>query len=358
MIFVHLFNDRSGSPTVLSSVIDVVGDPDKDLLFVAEGNGILSSAPIEKRYYRYRRRNSRLLTFFEYLLSQWNLFFSLRKETRDRPRTEEVYVNTAYPFAAALFGWLSGRRVIYHLHEVSITPSIMRWFLWGIVKLTASEIRFVSEHQRKMTGFKHKKTRVIYNAMSRELADVASTAAKCQGDDRFRVLMPSTMRDYKGIPEFFELARAFEGNQEFLFQLVTNDDPDVVDHYLSSLPKAPSNIEMIPRTSNLAPLYQQSDVVVNLSRPEQWIETFGLTILEAMAFGVPVIAPPAGGPIELLSGELEDFLIRGDDLAHLVSTLGDLQSNPDRYSAVSDLCRDRASAFDRALFVDALNSSL
>lgn len=357
MIFVHLFNDRSGSPTVLSSVIDVVGDTDKDILFVAEGNGILSSAPIEKRYYRYRRRNSRLLTFFEYLLSQWHLFFSLRKETRDRPRLEEVYVNTAYPFAAALFGWFFGRRVIYHLHEVSITPPMMRWFLWSVVKLTASEIRFVSEHQRRMTGFKHKNTRVIYNAISRELADVANTTPECQGDGRFRVLMPSTMRDYKGIPEFFEVARAFEENEEFLFQLVTNDDPDVVDHYLSSLPNAPSNIEMIPRTSNLAPLYRQSSVVVNLSRPEQWIETFGLTILEAMTFGVPVIAPPAGGPLELLSGGLEEFLIRGDDLPHLVATLRGLQSNPDRYSRVSHLCRDRATAFDRTLFVEALKSN-
>lgn len=357
MIFVHLFNDRSGSPTVLSSVIEVIGDSERDLLFVAEGNGVLASADIEKRYYRYRRRNSRTLTFFEYLVSQWRLFFLLFKETRNRLQTEEVYVNTAYPFAAGLFGWFSRRRVIYHLHEVSITPSILRWFLWGIVKLTASEIRFVSEHQRKMTGFQHENTRVIYNAMSRELADVANTRPECRGDGRFRVLMPSTMRDYKGVPEFFELARAFEADEEFLFQLVTNDDPDVVDHYVSGLPRVPSNLEMIPRTSDLAPLYRNASLVINLSRPEEWIETFGLTILEAMTFGVPVIAPPAGGPVELLSGHLETFLIGGTDMARLVSTLRNLQSNPKMYAEVSDLCLERASAFDRKLFVDALTAA-
>ena len=88
MIFVHLFNDRSGSPTVLSSVIDVVGDPDNDLLFVAEGNGILSSAPIEKRYYRYRRRNSRLLTFLSTCSASGIYFFRCgrKRATAPEPR--------------------------------------------------------------------------------------------------------------------------------------------------------------------------------------------------------------------------------------------------------------------------------
>ena len=356
MIFVHLYNDRSGSPRVLASVIDVIGDSQRDLLLVARGDGILESTLLEKRYYRYKRRNSRVLTFIEYLISQIALFFLLLKETRRRPGDEQIYVNTAYPCAAALFGWITGRKVIYHLHEVSITPAVMRWFLWGVVKLTATEVRFVSEHQKRISDFKNSKTRVIYNAMSRDLAATSSSKPFGRTDDLFRVLMPSTIRDYKGIPEYLELARLFEKRSDFLFQLVTNDDPEVVDLYLKNLPSLPSNLQVIPRTSDLAPLYAKANLVVNLSRPEEWIETFGLTILEAMSFGIPVIAPPAGGPIELLSDELEEYLIRGDDTDRIAAVLHDLQTEPESYARVSQLCRQRAAAFDWQLFVDSLNS--
>ena len=356
MIFVHLYNDRSGSPRVLASVIDVIGDPSRDLLCVARGDGVLESTVLEKRHYRYKRRNSRVLTFIEYLISQVALFLLLRKETRHRPSDEGIYVNTAYPFAAALFGWLSGRSVIYHLHEISITPAVMRKFLWGVVKLTAAEVRFVSEHQRRISDFKNKKTRVVYNAMSRDLAATANSNSCGRSDDLFRVLMPSTIRDYKGIPEYLELARSFEGCADILFQLVTNDEPEVVEVYLNSVPSLPSNVRLIPRTSDLAPLYRQANLVVNLSRPDEWIETFGLTILEAMSFGVPVIAPPAGGPIELLSNGLEDYLIRGDDIDRLTTVLHDLKNDRDLYDRVSELCRQRAAVFDWQLFVDSLKN--
>ena len=39
---------------------------------------------------------------------------------------------------------------------------------------------------------------------------------------------------------------------------------------------------------------------MNLSDPEGWVETFGMTILEAMAYGIPSIAPSAGGPLEIV----------------------------------------------------------
>jgi glycosyltransferase involved in cell wall biosynthesis len=75
-----------------------------------------------------------------------------------------------------------------------------------------------------------------------------------------------------------------------------------------------------------------------------------------MSFGIPVIAPPAGGPIELLSGGLEDFLIRGDDAVHLASVLSNLQVDKELYKRVSELCRQRAAVFDWQLFVDSLNT--
>jgi len=47
--------------------------------------------------------------------------------------------------------------------------------------------------------------------------------------------------------------------------------------------------------------YQRTAVVMNLSQTDEWIETFGMTILEAQAYECYIIAPPVGGPVELMS---------------------------------------------------------
>lgn len=356
MIFVHLFNDRSGSPRVLASVIEVIGDPERDLLCVGKGDGILETVEIPRSHYRYKRRNSRFLTLFDFLMSQWSLFLLLWRQRHHRPPGEAIYINTAYPFAAGLFGWLCKRKVIYHLHEISITPSLLRRFLWGIVRLTATEVRFVSKHQQEATGLPNKNTRVIYNAVSSNLAGDAAETFQKEVDGKFRVLMLSTLRDYKGIPEYIKLAERFEPYDDYIFQLVTNDDADVVERYLSSRPPVPSNLRIISRTSDLAPLYRRADVVVNLSRPSEWVETFGLTLLEAMSFGVPVIAPPAGGPVELLGETLSDYLILGENLDGLVAAISELKVDGEAYARVSSMCRARAEHFDWRLFADAIKT--
>lgn len=361
MIFVHLFNDRSGSPRVLASVIEVLSDPERDLLCVANGDGILESSPIPRRHYRYRRRNNRTLTLVEYIISQLALFILLLRVTRNRPSNEPIYVNTAYPFAAALFGKWFGREVIYHLHEISITPSLLRRFLWAVVKLTATEVRLVSEHQKRCTNLDHKNVRVIHNAVARKLGEKANETCHQGGNaggqggvEPFRVLMLSTMRDYKGVPEFFELAKQFESNDQYTFELVANDDRDSVTRYLSTMMPLPSNVVISERSDDLAPMYERASVVLNLSRHNEWVETFGLTILEAMSFSVPVIAPPVGGPVEILGSELKDFLVHGYDLDGLVGLIERLREDQQLYYRVSQLCRSRALDFEWSRFVTAI----
>lgn len=54
--------------------------------------------------------------------------------------------------------------------------------------------------------------------------------------------------------------------------------------------------------------------MLNLFPPDHWVETFCLTSLEEMAFGIPVIALPVGGPLEVVSdGQIDPR--QGDVLA-------------------------------------------
>ena len=66
-----------------------------------------------------------------------------------------------------------------------------------------------------------------------------------------------------------------------------------------------NNIKILATQKDLHQHYKNAGLVLNLSRVNQCIETFGLTIIEAMAYGIPVIVPPVGGPSEIVEDDVE-----------------------------------------------------
>jgi len=50
---------------------------------------------------------------------------------------------------------------------------------------------------------------------------------------------------------------------------------------------------------------------MNLSRPNEWLETFGMTILEGIAYGALIVVPTKGAPKELLLNDDMGIAIDG-----------------------------------------------
>lgn len=55
------------------------------------------------------------------------------------------------------------------------------------------------------------------------------------------------------------------------------------------------------RQRDVIKFYNKATVVLNLTDKTQAIETFGMTPLEAMSCGLPVIVPTIGGIAELVT---------------------------------------------------------
>jgi phosphatidylinositol alpha 1,6-mannosyltransferase len=78
------------------------------------------------------------------------------------------------------------------------------------------------------------------------------------------------------------------------------------------------------RGAQLARTYASLDVFVH-SGPH---ETFGQTLQEAAASGVPVVAPAAGGPLDLVDHGVTGFLVEPGDGAAIATTVARLAADP------------------------------
>jgi glycosyltransferase involved in cell wall biosynthesis len=96
------------------------------------------------------------------------------------------------------------------------------------------------------------------------------------------------------------------------------------------------------------PLYHAWDICVSTSA----YETFGMTVLEAMACRCPVVAYPGGSVAEVVGDG--GTVVRDNDFAALVSAVGRLASEPDHRTEMGARARVRAEQFDVRRSVERL----
>jgi glycosyltransferase involved in cell wall biosynthesis len=73
----------------------------------------------------------------------------------------------------------------------------------------------------------------------------------------------------------------------------------------------------------IAPYMQLMDILVNATA----VESFGIVLLEAMALGIPVVAVPSGGPLEIIEPGRSGLLTDGLDADALARPLAKLVSD-------------------------------
>lgn len=357
IVFVHLLNDYSGSPKVLSQVVKIFENQGHDTsLFTAKGNqGFLSGLTNDHFTYFYKRYENKYLTLIMFMISQMSLFFKLLKY---RKSDVLIYVNTMLPFGAGLAGKLMRKPVCYHVHESHVKPAIFKRFLRLIIQKTASKVIFVSKSLAELEAFDNIKQEIIYNALPSELVELAkSNQYEWKKQGHFNVLMICSMKDYKGVKEFLSIASSCEEIKHLKFNLLLGANQVELESYFKNL-IIPKNVELISKKKDVVPYYQNASLLLNLSRVDQWVETFGLTIIEAMAFGVPVIVPPVGGPAEIVSDGKEGYLISSYEIEGIVNKIVHLSENEEICLKMSDLAQKRCGDFEEGKFAQEILKSI
>jgi len=351
IVFIHSLNNFTGSPNVLSVIVKgllIKGYP--ITLITSKGDGFLSDIKgIKYKYTCYRWTNNTLYTLLLLMVSQIQTFFYILFLPR---KDRHYYINTIIPFGAALACKLSHKEYTYHVHENMQQDKIIYALLRWVYKYCNHKTIFVSNYL-KGTALKCRNSITIYNALEENFtAKVINFRQQQTKENGKAILMIASLRRFKGIYEFAEIARALP---QYSFELILAATQEEVNTFISETGII-NNLKVYSRQKDLHPFYQRSRLLLQLSHPESWIETFGLTILEAMYYGIPSIVPDVGGPLELIDDGQNGYAINPHKTDQIISKIKELMEDEILYNRFSKAALDKSKTFSEEKMINEIEA--
>lgn len=309
------------------------------------------------------------VTFHEVRIGAYPLFehppYSLAlavalEEIAVRERLDVIHAHYAIPHAAC--AWLA-REIMAEKHDVGIVttlhgtditlvgqdPSYFSLTKFSIERsdaLTAVS-RFLREETYRAFACDGCEIAVIPNFVS--LADYHPAGATERGphSDEKVLMHVSNMRPVKRL---LDIVRVFAQVQAALPArlVLVGDGPDrdAAEREARALGVS-SKVRCVGKVDDIADALRSADLYLLPSQTE----SFGLSALEAMATGVPVVGTRVGGLPEVVEHGVSGFLGEVGDVDGLARGAIDLLRDGARWQAASRAARERAARFDTAKVV-------
>jgi glycogen(starch) synthase len=175
---------------------------------------------------------------------------------------------------------------------------------------------------------------VIYQGIPLDRFPRKPTAARRSGP--FRVLYTGQLHPYKGVHTLVEAVgrvAAQRGRDEVALTVAGTGAPDYVAGLARAAAGLPVTFLGFEGHDRMPALYRDHDAFVF---PSIWQEPFGLTFLEAMASGTPVVSTTGGGHGECLVDGENALTFRAADAASLASCLERLMADPELGRRLAD----------------------
>jgi glycosyltransferase involved in cell wall biosynthesis len=146
---------------------------------------------------------------------------------------------------------------------------------------------------------------------------------------------------YKGIPVLLEAAAALQGSHPSVHFAYAGDGPALEDFRRQADARRLSRFHFLGKRTDVPELVGSATVAVV---PSLWAEAFGLTVVEAMAAGVPVVASSVGGISELIDQGETGMLVPPGDASALAAALRELLDDPVLRARMGPKARETAWA--------------
>lgn len=308
-------------------------------------------ARIERRIYSYFHHKEYYNYFIEYYFEK--VYADLKERDYDCILLEN---SPGHAYKLSQRGY---KNIILHLHN-DLLNSKTRYHdaifngLTGI--LTVSD--YVKE--RVSTILPSEKIQTVYNGIDLNSFSpkmITSVHRKDVGfsEDDFVMVYSGRINKEKGIAEIIDSMLHFKDNPQIKLLVLGSsffENANSEDTFVRSLKDKAKEIEsrivftgFVPY--NDVPDYLRlADIAV---LPSMWEEPFGLTIVEAMAVGLPLITTRSGGIPEICEG-VATILEKDNIVNNLSSAILDLYEHPQKRKQMSAASVERAKLFDKETY--------
>lgn len=305
ILFFHTLNDYSGSTRVLSSIISEEYKDQKVTIITQRNkdNGFLSLLPnirlLDIWIPKVKGKTIPIITPLGWRIHALLLGFIYGR------KYEVFYINTILPYYASFVARLYGKKIIWHIHEKFIIRTLSVRLAEYVFNHTPAHRIFVSKYLKgQYINNKNCTWEIKYNKLPYSFISQIKKKP-IEERNRNQILMIASLTLTKGLDMFVKLAELIPDCD---FSLILNANIAAINNFFLKY-NVPENCKLISAQSNIHPFLHETDLLLNLSNPTICVETFGMTILEAMSYGIPAIVPNVGGPTELVKNGFNGYLV-------------------------------------------------
>ena len=308
-------------------------------------------AKIERRIYKYLHKNEYYNYFIEYYFEK--VYSDLKNNEFDYILLENS------PGLAYKLSERGYKNILLHLHNdlLNSHSRCHEEIARNIVKVIT-----VSNYIKKSvsTVYPCKNIYTVYNGIDTMLFSQKNKSIVHRHDfgfyeDDFIMVYSGRINKDKGISELIDAMLEIQEIPNIKLLVLGStffDNSKQEDEFFKNLRKKSEIIKrniiftgFIPYEK--VPLYLQlADIAV---LPSMWNEPFGLTIVEAMAAGLPLITTRSGGIPEICEG-VATIVERENIVEHLTDAILDLYHHPNKRKQMADTSIERAKMFDKETY--------
>lgn len=352
----HLLNDYSGSPMVLRMALRGLLRKGYHVDLTTTKGGVLdelgTANNLRRHTYSYQFSSNGMVTMLRYLWAQAYTFVVAFRWWKEKDIV--FYINTLLPAGPAIAGRMMGKKVVYHYHENADAKGAFYKVLAWIMQKIAHRIVCVSDYQASMLQCQEKIT-VIPNALPEEFAEKMTPDGEA-AFERKNILMLSSLKTYKGTDEFIRLAQQMP---EYQFTLVVNDEEKAIRQYIEERRlEISGNLRLYPRQKDVTEFYRTASIVMNLTNKELAVETFGLTALEAMTAGLPVIGPTVGGIAGIIEDGVNGYKIDCQETERIKAAIRNMLKDRGLYLELAHGAIETSKRYSEPRMVEAIEKAL
>lgn len=231
-----------------------------------------------------------------------------------------VYTNTAVIFPGAIAAKICKKKSVWHIREI-IKNNIENRIVSFMMQKCADCIIANSKATGIALAVDSKKIHIVYNAVESRIAN------KQIKHQQLTIGMAGRINRWKGQKLFVDMAEIVSKNHpDVLFKIA--GEAYMGEEYLKEELKSyikhkglQNKISLLGQVNNMSNFYQGLDIFV---LPSIQPEPFGLVVLEAMEYKLPVVATNHGGPTEIICNGIDGFLVdfnNAEEMAERVEQL-------------------------------------